>query len=447
MPVDELHPAKPALPSPRRRKLRYEWLFAGAGTVVLGAAVLAIFVPSDKELAAHAETELTAALGVKTTVGALNWRLFPTLAITLQNVATDQSTPVTIKALTLYPHTALLWQKRIRLKELRIEGAVVPQLSLSGLGPKTAPSEQRFTLDSLPLAKLVLSELSWVSRYGVAVTLAGQVDFDAGWRPRQARLYLPEAKTATAVELQRQHAEDSWSVVSTVGGGTLNGSIQLETAQNGPLRLRGKLQPQGIEVSSFLEAFNRRPIIAGKASGQTSLAASGDSMAVLVRSLRTQTSFVMGPSTLLRFDLDKAIRTLGKEHAGRTPLDSLTGQLVTQNSASSGMMLSFTNLKAASGVLTASGNARLQNRRIQAEVAVDLVNGVVGIPLTITGPVASVSVSMPAGAVAGEVAGTAVLPGVGTAIGARIGAAVGNIFGRPPQKPSAPPPQARPQRP
>ena len=48
----------------------------------------------------------------------------------------------------------------------------------------------------------------------------------------------------------------------------------------------------------------------------------------------------MGRSTLLRFDLDKAIRSLGQEHAGQTPLDSVTGQIDTQNTPQ-GMVVSL----------------------------------------------------------------------------------------------------------
>ena len=146
-----------------------------------------------------------------------------------------------------------------------------------------------------------------------------------------------------------------------------------------------------------------------------------------MQALHTQTPFTMGPSTLLRFDLSKAVSSFGKEHNGQTPLDAVSGQLDTQNTAD-GMVIGLTRLKAGSGVLTASGKVSLLNRNIDAELAVDLVDGVVGIPLIIKGPLEKVSVSVPNGALAGAAVGTALLPGVGTAIGARLGAALGNIF-------------------
>ena len=130
--------------------------------------------------------------------------------------------------------------------------------------------------------------------------------------------------------------------------------------------------------------------------------------------------------------------------SGQTPLDSLTAQLDTQNT-SQGIVIDVTNVKASSGALTATGKGRLANQTIEAEVTVDLVSGVVGVPLTISGPVSAVKVSVPAAAIAGAAVGTAVLPGIGTAIGARIGAALGNIFDAKPavapgKKPPAPAP-------
>jgi len=211
-------------------------------------------------------------------------------------------------------------------------------------------------------------------------------------------------------------------------GGTSNGNPQLESLVGGGLRLAGKLQPRGVEVDSALRAFNRRSIIAGKASGDTVLSANGATASDLARTLRTTTSFTLGRSTLLRFDLDKAIRTIGRDHAGTTPLDSIAGQLDTQNTPG-GMVIDYSNIKVKSGALSASGKAHVANRRIDAEFAVDLVDGLVGVPLKVSGPLEQVRVSVPASAVAGAAVGTAVLPGIGTAVGARIGAAIGQLFG------------------
>lgn len=92
------------------------------------------------------------------------------------------------------------------------------------------------------------------------------------------------------------------------------------------------------------------------------------------------------------------------------------------------MVVTFSNVKASPGALTATGKARLLNQHIAGEFTVDRVEGLVGVPLKVSGAVTALKVSVPAGTIAGAAVGTAALPGIGTAIGARIGATLGKIF-------------------
>ena len=91
-------------------------------------------------------------------------------------------------------------------------------------------------------------------------------------------------------------------------------------------------------------------------------------------------------------------------------------------------MLQYSALKARSGLLTASGSVRLFNRKLDGEVAVDIVDGVVGVPLKVAGTVEAPELSLTGGALAGAAVGSAVLPGVGTAIGARLGQRLEEMF-------------------
>ena len=109
----------------------------------------------------------------------------------------------------------------------------------------------------------------------------------------------------------------------------------------------------------------------------------------------------------------------------------MTGAMNTQTTPQ-GIVVSFKGIKACSGKLSVSGDATLANRRIEAEFAVDLVDGTVGVLLVIYGPTGNVQLSVSKGAVAGAVVGTALLPGVGTAIGGRLGAAIGEFSVRRP---------------
>ncbi|MEO6016762.1 MAG: hypothetical protein ABIP46_05860, partial [Polaromonas sp.] len=303
-------------------------VLAGVGALLW--ALVVYLVPSDEALAAQAATELEVAMGVKVNVGALHWHLFPVPSVVLENVATLQAQPIVVTRLTAYPALGALWQRRIRLDRVEVQGAQLPQLSLRQLHGAGAGNTHGFTLDEVPLARLVVRDVTWISRRGIAVVYDGEADFDAGWRPRQAALRRPDFKPETQLTLTRQGDEDRWAVLTSVGAGTANGEVQLKVSPAGSLQLQGKLQPRGIEVASALAAFNRRSVIAGKASGETTLSAKGDSVVELARSLHTRTAFTMGRSTLLRFDLEKAIHTAGQEHAGQTALNAVTGQLDTQ---------------------------------------------------------------------------------------------------------------------
>ncbi len=410
-----------------------KWLVGVAASASVLALALGIFfslLPSDEEIATTAAAKLSDALGADVRVGAVQWQVFPSPAVMVQDVSIARPQPITLKSLVLYPELGALWRRHVKFSQVTLAGAVVPQMSLRGLGTgRTAQGDTgQWTVDPLPLARFVFSDVTWISRRGIPVIYDGEVDFDMNWRPRTAALRRPGITPPAELVLNRSGDEDRWAVDIKVGDGTVNGQVSLQELVGGRLKLSGRLKPDKVEVSSALEAFNRRPAVSGRASGDSTLSAEGDTLLDLAQSLNTKTPFVMGPGKLLRFDLDKAVRSIGRDYSGQTPLDSVTGLLETQNTPE-GMVSYFRDIRAKSGALSASGNARLFNRQIEAEFAVDLVDGIVGVPLKVSGPTTDVKVSVPPGAVAGAVVGTAVLPGIGTAIGARIGATLGKIFG------------------
>ncbi|MDP3357160.1 MAG: AsmA-like C-terminal region-containing protein [Polaromonas sp.] len=405
-----------------------KWMIAaGVLLLLLGAVWLALvrLVPSDEELAHRVAADLQSRLGVPVKIGSLRWTLIPVPAVVLADVATGQPQPIGVKKLTLYPSLADLVDGRLKFERVEVETAVLPQLALRDLN-KAGESASLGTT-ATPLVRLVFRDVTWISRFGQPLVFDGEVDFDPNWRPREAQLRRPGVEHLTRLTLTRQGQEDRWTTRIDLGGGTANGEVQLETRANDRLHLTGTLQPQGVEVSSAMAAFDRRSVASGKASGQTALSATGDTIGELAQSLHTRTSFSMGKGTLLKIDVDKAIRSFGKERAGQTAMDSITGQLDTQNTAK-GMVVSFTDIRASSGAFSASGKAKIANRQIDGEFSVDLVDGLVGVPLQVNGPLDKMEVSVPRSAIAGAAVGTAILPGVGTAIGAKVGAALGQLF-------------------
>jgi hypothetical protein len=112
----------------------------------------------------------------------------------------------------------------------------------------------------------------------------------------------------------------------------------------------------------------------------------------------------------LRFDLEKAISTRGKEHDGQTALQELKGQMDTQNTGE-GMRVTYTGLKARAGKYTATVEATIYHRQIEASGHLYLVEGATGVPFTVRGLVGKPKASMPPGVIADATIGTAVLPG------------------------------------
>ncbi|QHI98869.1 hypothetical protein GT347_13230 [Xylophilus rhododendri] len=423
----------------RRTALRAS--LAVLALVAVLAIGLAVAIPSEEQLARKAEKALGEKLGVPVHIGQLHWQLLPTPLIEVRDARTEQDRPIELKHLQAWPRLGRLLHLEIAFSRVRLAGASLPQPSLHALhGAESKPTPTGpLHLGDLPVARVEFSDVVWTGKRPVPLSFDGDADFDTQWRPRRAAVWRTETSPPARLDLQRLDGQDRWQADVAIASGTWNGTLAMQQPSPETFRITGELDPKGIDLSQLLEAFKRRPVLAGRASGHSTLQAEGGKLGEIVQSLRTSTRFSVAPATILRFDLDRTIRTLGKEHAGTTPLDSLTGVLDTQNGAD-GIEMRYHDLVARSGKLSARGSVVLKNRQVDADVAVDLVDGVVGVPLKITGPVDRPSYSVPASAIAGAAVGTAVLPGVGTVLGARIGDAIGRIFGGPNQaaRPAAP---------
>ena len=394
------------------------------------AALLAVaffrLVPDDRELASRIAVAAEHNVGVKVTVGAARLKLWPQPQLVLADVATVQPQPISLKRLVARPRVSELLRGRMSFEHAEIDGAVIPQSSLRGL--KVNPAAPQASVP-FPLESLRFRHLTWITRHGKELEFEGNVAFDSGWQPRQAELVRPGASFRLA--LARQDA-NHWKIDIQLGGGTADGEVELSRDKNGRLQLTGQLAPRDIEVASAMEAFKMRSAVLGKAGGRTQLSASGANVAELPTTLRTRTTFSMAPATLLHIDVDKAIRSFGKEHAGRTPLRTVSGRMETQASPQ-GTVVRYTGVQAQGDSFTATGQGTIANRHINGELTVDVAGGLVGVPVKVSGPLGAARVSVPmpevAGQAAGTAVGTAILPGIGTAIGAEVGRSIGKILG------------------
>ncbi|GKT24501.1 hypothetical protein [Acidovorax sp. SUPP3334] len=424
---------------------RLRWIALGATAVVLAAAgALAVWWPSEAELAQRLGDAATERLGVPVTVGQLHWSLFPSPRVELRDVQTDQKAPLTAGRISAGIRWGDLLRRRLAVTDLQLENATIAQVSLSEFKVRDAAQDgasMPFTLAPIPLERADWQDVRWVGRNGRSLTYAGSAQFDTAWRPRQAWLERTGAPVPTRIDIAREGAEDRWRADVSAGGRTEQGTLRLQEI-SGLYRVTGAIDFTGVDLLGLMGAFERRSVVAGKASGHTDLIAEGADAADAVRALHTRTRFTVARARLLTFDLEKAVKTVGTHRGGTTQLDSLEGVVRTEADGD-GTIVRYSDLKATSGALTATGDAVLQNRRVSGHVAVDLVDGLVGIPLEFGGTMDDPTLSLPPAALAGAAVGTAVAPGIGTAIGARIGETLRRIFSDD-DEPPAPPAERRP---
>lgn len=419
------------------------WLtgIAVASGVVVSALVVtaSALLPSDEKIAAELSARFEENFGIGLKIGSAHRTLWPMPTLVLNELATAQAQPIVARRVMLRLRVAPLWHREIAFDAVDVEGAVFPSASVRafrGRGDAGKPDDlakkhlpSKWTLASTPVEQLRWRDVRWIDRRDIELAYDGEVTFDASWRPRVAAIRRLGVEPVTQARAERVGSnEDRWRVFMEAGGGTWNGEARLDTTPAGLLRVTGRFEAKAIDIESLVKAFDRRAPLAGKLSGTTEIDVEGEQVTEFARKLHTRTRFSVKPAALTRIDLAKAVSTAGTSRGGRTPLDELSGTLDTQGT-DDGVVLKYTNLKARSGVLTATGNVRLFNRKIDGDVAVDIVDGVVGVPLKVAGTVDEPEVSLTGAALTGAAIGTAVLPGVGTAIGARIGQQVERMFG------------------
>jgi uncharacterized protein involved in outer membrane biogenesis len=415
-----------------QRTARLTPLSVGIGLVVLAAALALAWtrlVPNEQEVAQRVIAQAEARLGVGVTLAAAHLKLWPRPELVIEDARTVQPQPLRITRLVARAALLPLLRGKLQLEDVLVDGAVLPQLSLSALRIRPAPEGRQ--AEAALVSMLNFRDVVWITRHGLPLEFSGSALFGPDWQLRQAEVVRPGVRPAARLALTPAGV-DRWKVEVQVGGGTADGEMALKTGADGAMVLSGQLAPRGIDVAAALASFKRHSALQGKASGQTTLSAGGSTVGELVRSLHTRTVFTVASPTLLHIDVDKAIRSFGKDRAGQTALLSLAGQMDTQNSAA-GMAVRYTGLQARGQSFSATGHGSIVDRRVDGELTVDLAGGMVGVPLKVSGPLAHPQVSVPASAIAGATTGaaigTAVLPGVGTAIGASLGAAVGKLFG------------------
>jgi hypothetical protein len=372
-------------------------LGAGLVAALLAAACLVAlqWLPAGEELAALIAEKVTERWGVPVTIGSARWSLFPVPVVVVENLRTDQEQPITVGRIAARPSVESLLRRKLVLAGVSARDAVLPSESVHAFrgaepfGDGVLPDHVEFR------------NVTWVSDDRVRLAYDGEVDFDGDWRPHRAVLRRPGTKPPFVLAIERDGGADRWRVRIQVGGGTMNGDLELKEGADDAMHLNGTLAPRDVEVADTMQAFERRPVVSGRGSGRTLVWAEGRRPGELLRALHTRTTFRIAPATVLRFNLDKAIDTLGKEHDGETPVEELTGQVDTQNTGH-GIRFAYSDLKARSGQYSAAGEATTYRSRVEARGTLRLEDGA-GVPFTINGPTTKPRISVSKTAAAGVI--------------------------------------------
>ncbi|MGE0099957.1 MAG: hypothetical protein AB7S86_16575 [Hydrogenophaga sp.] len=420
------------------------WAIAAAALVALLAAAwlaLVAIVPSDEQLARRLEAEFEERMGQKLVVGSVRWRVMGLPMIELLDASTlQQPEAIRVRRVAIYPELMPLLQKRLVISRLLVEGALVPRNALAAYRGKAQGGE-----GAVLVRAVEFTDSTYIAYNGIPVVYEGEIRFDNDRLPQRLALRRPDARPPASLEATRDGTTDTgahlYRLRLQAAGGSAQGQARLTQSAKGRMALVGELAPRGVDLQALLDTFHRRSPIGGLASGETQLQAEGNTATELFRSLHSRSVLTVERASILRFNLDQAIKSLGEDRAGETPLDSLSGVMDTQNTEH-GLKTVFTDVKAVAGHYAATGQATLYRGQIDAQGELEIGGGIVDVPFSAHGPTGQPTFNLAWGAVAGAAVGTAVLPGIGTVIGAKIGGAVSE----PPRPDKGEAPPQRPRR-
>lgn len=408
----------------------------GALCVIVFLASLAglTLLPDGLELARRVSTGIQERYHVQVDVADVSWALFPRPVVTLHAIHSHQTPAIDIESVRIRPRLSLaLLRGQVAIGSIDVDGARIPTAALRAFrrppGETTGPTR-------VSVRRIHARNLTWISRTGTELPLEADVLLDSDFRPARAEVWRPDFAPATRLLLERDGNADRWFANVDLGGGGARGELVLHS-RDGWLSVTGSLAPRKIDVELAAKGLNRRTAIGGLARGVTRVGARGRTPGELGSSLRLRSELVVDRGELLRIDLDRAIRTLGRERSGRTPLTGVTGVMDVQNTEQ-GTLIFFREASATGETFTATLEGAVFNRQVSARGEIRTLGDKLVVPFALTGPTRKVKVTIPDEVKTGAIAGTFVLPVIGTLLGARIGAKLAEESGELPLPPGAP---------
>lgn len=407
--------------------------------VLLLAAVIGVlqYWVSGDDFRQRVSQQISASLGVPVQLGRISVDMWPLPAVALEQVQVRSQQPLTLERIEARPVWLALLQGRLEIATLIVRNAVVPQQAVAAITavfqkkqPRDAGKDaQRGGMTFLP-RRTLLEGLTWVDARGSRTTVDVQARLDDDGLPGSARVEVTKGRLqGTKATLQREG--DRWALEAMIGGGAVNGKLQLRPGAKGGSRLGGQIQTANVEVSALTAPSKT---LSGRLEAQTTLDAEFRDIGALVDAMQTRTRFVVHGAVVHGIDLANAVKTVGMNRGGETRLDTLAGNVTT-----TGRAVQLSNLVATSGALSATGAVAMSpdknlNGRVNVTLAGPATAGALGVPLVVGGTLDAPSVTLSRSALLGAAIGTAIAPGVGTGAGASLGDKLGSglkgLFGK-----------------
>ena len=419
-----------------------KWLLVGAVLLLVafaGAALALRQWVGTADFRQRVAQQASGALGVPVEFGRISVDLWPVPAVALDGVQVRSKPAVTLERIEARPAWTALVHGRLEITTLVVRNAVLPEQAVTAIAavlhrkqeaPRGVASQPpRAAASPLP-QRVLLDHVTWVPAKAGSSTIDAQLHVAPDGLPASARLEVRAGRWQGArATLERGDAD--WALRADIGGGTVKGRLQLQSAAKGASVLQAQLDTSNVEVSA-LTAPSRT--LTGRIEAHTTLRSDLAAGGSIADATRSQTRFTIRNAVVHGIDLAQAVKTVGLNRGGQTALDTLAGQVTTE-----GRTIHLTNLVATSGLLSATGNvAMAPNRslsgRITVELAAAAAGGAIGVPLSVGGTLDAPSVTLTRGALIGAAIGTAIAPGMGTGAGAKLGDKLGEslrgLFGR-----------------
>lgn len=227
------------------------------------------------------------------------------------------------------------------------------------------------------------------------------------------------------------HLDSGSFTLNSITGHAYDGSFDgnLAVRWGAQMRLEGAMTLDKLELTNLVPLLSPNTKAGGKLSTRQKFSSTFDNGESLSQNLRTEGDFNVQDGVYYGLDLAKAATLFLKtgDKGGETKFNTLSGHLLRE-----GKTTHLTNLNISSGILAATGNVDISPREelggvVTVKVSNSALGFATGIPLQLSGTLASPMAFPTKSALAGAAIGTGLLPGVGTAAGANIGNKAGEF--------------------